>query len=125
MHQRMKRGLFAVAVAAASIAPVGRGPSASADEPSWEARLQQKSGTVVSVKFVLKTHLSFQGQSQDDESNREVRGVVVDASGLVMLANSSLEGDASGVLDEHVAETAIGVEPQHAAARPVFVARML
>jgi hypothetical protein len=48
--------------------------------------------SIVTVKFVLKTRMSFGGQTQDDESNSEVRGVAVDPSGIVMLANGSLEG---------------------------------
>jgi hypothetical protein len=47
----------------------------------WSKRLEEKSRSVVSVKYVLK----FQGGQGDRESNRMATGVVVDPSGVVMM----------------------------------------
>ncbi len=81
---------LAVALAALVLAPAV--PRALADGPSFESLLQQKSQAVVAVKFVLKTSFTVMGQAaQEQESNREVRGVLVDPSGLVMLSNSEFE----------------------------------
>ncbi len=83
------------AALAAALAAVVLSPAvsrAAADAPTFESLLQQKSQAVVAVKFVLKTSFSVMGQpAQDQESNREVRGVLVDPSGLVMLSNSDFE----------------------------------
>jgi hypothetical protein len=81
-------------LAAVGVLALAAGPLCAplcAEEPSYDAVLQAKAPSVVAVKFVLKANLSFGGQSQDQEQSREVRGALVDASGLVMLANSHLE----------------------------------
>jgi hypothetical protein len=83
------------ALAASLAAPFGDRP-ARADEPTWQARLDAKAGSVVCVRFVLKTRISMMGQTDEQERKSEARGAVVDPSGLVMLANGSLEGDFAG-----------------------------
>ena len=46
-----------------------------------------KSGPIVAVKLVLAVHIEMAGQGgQDQEENVVTRGVVVDASGLVMIS---------------------------------------
>ena len=81
--------LAALAVTAAS--PAVRDARAEGD-PAIEALMASKAPTVVAVKFVLKIKLSFGGRSQDQEASTEIRGTVVDPSGLVLVANDSLEG---------------------------------
>lgn len=76
---------LALAIPAAPLALAG-------GEPDYAALLEQKAPSVVTVKFVLKMRMSMGGQTQDDEQNADARGVVVDPSGLVMLANDSFEG---------------------------------
>ena len=91
----LARRLLAVPVVAA-LAGLVPAPAVAADpEPAFEAQLAEKAPAIVSVKFVLKTRMSMGGQSQDEESNQEIRGVVVDPSGLVMVANDGFDGGAS------------------------------
>ncbi len=82
--------LVAGFAAPASLAPV----ASAGDEPDYAAILEQRSPAVVTLKYVLKIRASQGGQSGDQERNAEARGVVVDASGLVMLSNDALEGGA-------------------------------
>jgi hypothetical protein len=88
-----RAGLLA---AAALLAALPALPASAAGDPALEALLQKRAPAVVSVKCVLKIHLTFQGQSQDREVNREVRGTAVDASGLVVVGTQSLEGVSIG-----------------------------
>jgi hypothetical protein len=83
-----------VAVAAAGASPAVREARADGD-PAIEALMAAKAPSVVSVKFVLKIKMSFGGQSQEQEAATEIRGTVVDPSGLVMVANDSIEGGLS------------------------------
>jgi hypothetical protein len=91
----MRRPPLALAVAALAAIPLLTPRTALAeDAPDWAGLLEQKSQAVVSVKFVLKMRLDFGGQTQENEENGEIRGVVADASGLVMISNDALEGNA-------------------------------
>jgi len=63
-------------------------PAAADDAAAASALLDAKAPTVVTVKFVVKMRHPQMG---DQETNADARGVVVDASGLVMLGNDSLE----------------------------------
>ena len=71
--------LLAVVLLAAS--------AVQADETDvYQKLIAQKAGPVVSVKFVLRIKISMAGQAgRERENNASAAGVVVDASGLVML----------------------------------------
>jgi hypothetical protein len=89
----MRRALVPLALAALAALPLLPRPACAAEEaPDYAALLEQKAPSVVSVKFVLKMRMNLGGQSQDNEDNGEIRGVVVDPSGLVMISNEALEG---------------------------------
>jgi S1-C subfamily serine protease len=60
---------------------------AADDEAAIETLFKDRAPAIVSVKFVLAITFNMQGESQKHEQNAEVRGVMIDASGLVMLAN--------------------------------------
>lgn len=62
--------------------------AAPADANVYQKLLEEKADSIVSIKYVLKIQMSFQGQSRDQELNNEVRGVVLNDKGLVMTANS-------------------------------------
>lgn len=64
---------------------------ARADEP-YARLLAEKSDLVVSVKYTLMVTLSAQGRTQDQEVSGSVTGIVVDASGLVMIPNTAIAG---------------------------------
>jgi hypothetical protein len=91
---RLRRAALTLAVACAGAVPAVREASAAGD-PAIEALVASKAASVVSVKFVMKMKLSFNGQSQEQEESTEIRGTVVDPSGLVLVANDSLEGGLS------------------------------
>ena len=91
MIKRFPRGPILSALAL-SLA-LGAGTALAAGDSALESLLAQRAPSIVSVKFVMKMRFGRPGGAmQEQEANREVRGVVVDASGLVLLANESLEG---------------------------------
>ncbi len=65
---------------------------AADDEAAIDALFKDRAPAIVSVKFVLTVTISHGGENQKQEQNSEVRGVMIDASGLVMLANDHLQG---------------------------------
>ena len=89
----MKRFPRGPTLAAALSLALGAGTALAAGDPALESLLAQRAPSIVSVKFVIKMRFGRPGGAmQEQEANREVRGLVVDASGLVLLANESLEG---------------------------------
>jgi len=74
----------ALALFVASALPARAGDDAA----TYETLLTAKAPAVVSIKFVLKANMG--GQTQ--ESNQEVRGTVIDPSGLILVGNDELDG---------------------------------
>jgi S1-C subfamily serine protease len=70
---------------AVGIAPRG---GACAEETAASVVLARRAPSIVHVKYVLKSTFSFGGQSQENESRRELAGVLVDETGLVMVSAS-------------------------------------
>lgn len=66
---------------------------AADDEAAIDALFQDRAPAIVSVKFVLVMTVSRGGENQKHEQNSEVRGVMIDPSGLVMLANDHFTVD--------------------------------
>lgn len=60
---------------------------AADDDAAIEALFKDRAPSIVSVKFVLTITFSMGGESQKHEQNAEVRAVLIDKGGLVMLAN--------------------------------------
>jgi hypothetical protein len=61
-------------------------PAKAAGEGEVMSRLiEAQTDSVVVVKFVLNVHMTFHGQSQDQEISGRVNGVMVDPVGLIML----------------------------------------
>jgi hypothetical protein len=68
-------------------------PLFGADEQAAiDGLFRDRAPAIVSVKFVLTTSISMGGENQKQENNAEVRGVMIDPSGLVMLANDHFHG---------------------------------
>jgi hypothetical protein len=63
---------------------VGGGRRASADD-GYAKHLDAKAASVVHVKYVAKLQFGRQGQTQEREVNGATAGIVVDASGVVMM----------------------------------------
>jgi hypothetical protein len=61
---------------------------AADDDAAIDALFKDRAPAIVSVKFVLAITFSMGGESQKHEQNAEARGVMIDSSGLVMLANN-------------------------------------
>ena len=78
----------AILVLAPSALGVGSTARAGDDAATYEALLAAKAPSVVAVKVVLQATAG----GKTEESNQEARGIVVDASGLVMVGNDDLEG---------------------------------
>jgi len=66
--------------------------NAHGQAPEWDKMVAQKSGSIVTVKLVLEMEISFGGQTQEEETRSEVRGVVVSEDGLIMMAAGPLSG---------------------------------
>ncbi|MHC4469550.1 MAG: S1 family peptidase [Planctomycetota bacterium] len=80
--------------AALIVALLAGAPLAAEDKPAevdWAKLMASKAPSIVSVKFVLKIQMSFMGQSRDQERNSEVRGVLVNDTGLVLTSNSHFD----------------------------------
>ena len=62
-----------------------------------KAILEARASSVVSVRAVIKTEMTFGGQSRDRESRVEFQGVIVDPSGLILCSSApfatSMEDD--------------------------------
>jgi hypothetical protein len=82
-----------VGASLALVAAVLAAPLAQAeDEGVYENLIDQKMASIVSVKLVLSVKVSHSGQViQEQDANIAATGVVVDASGLVMLPVSTFE----------------------------------
>jgi len=63
---------------------------AADDEAAIDALFKDRAPSIVCVKFVLTISFNMGGENQKREQNSEVRGVMIDPSGLVMLANDHL-----------------------------------
>ncbi len=95
----MTRKIFVLTLAA--VVALGCIPTANAEDgatteaKSVEAKLiESKGSSIVSLKFVLNAALNFQGQSMDREITGTATGVMIDATGLVMLPARSLDAAA-------------------------------
>lgn len=55
--------------------------------------LDRVAPSVVTVKVVIKTEINMMGQTQNEEQRSELQGVVVDASGLIMISNAEISAD--------------------------------
>lgn len=67
----------------------------AADEQgaALKALLESHAPSIVTVRCVLKTEIAVMGQQQEEESRANITGVVVDASGLVMISGSQINGN--------------------------------
>jgi hypothetical protein len=80
-------------LAAALALVLGAAPAtarAADDAAAYAALLEQRAPAIVTVKFVVK----MRSPAGDRESNADARGVVVDPTGLVMIAADALEPSA-------------------------------
>jgi hypothetical protein len=74
------------------------GASAIPDAPpAYEEHLGRISRSVLPVRAVLKIHATFSGQTADLEDETETTGVVVDASGTMLVSNTALGGTGSPI----------------------------
>ena len=63
------------------------------DGEAFSKLLTDKSPAIVSIKFVLKVNMGAMfGGGQEQESESEVNGVLIDAKGLVLCSNTQLAG---------------------------------
>lgn len=60
----------------------------------YQALLEQKAASVVTVRLVMKTEFNFGGQGQNRESREEVAGVLVSDDGMVLVSYDSFRSDA-------------------------------
>lgn len=72
-------------------------PQAFAEEGESPARrlIDARAASIVSIQFVKKSRISFMGQTQDEEANAEVRGVLLSTDGLVLTASAHFDGGAA------------------------------
>lgn len=71
----------------------GTYPTRAAETDEFKKLLEEKSRSLVTVKFVLKVQMGgMMGGMGDEESESEATGVLIDPKGIVLCANSQLEG---------------------------------
>ena len=63
----------------------------AADESEYQKWLEQKSPTLVTIKFVLKVKMGGM-MGGDQENDSEITGVMIDPKGLVLCSNTQLGG---------------------------------
>ena len=81
----------AAAILALLLSPTFIAPPAAAAEPQVIADiLARHAPAVVTIEAVVRTELKMGGQGEDQDSNLDLVGAVVDPSGLVMLWNSRI-----------------------------------
>ena len=81
----MKRIMYVLAAALLALPA----PAQAEDAPAptvHQALIDAKAGSIVSVKMVISLSGSVRGQTIDQEVNNTATGIIVDASGLVMLS---------------------------------------
>ena len=79
------------AVLAAVLAAAAAAPAVRAAEPqAVRALLDRHAPAIVSIEAVVRTEMQMGGQGEDQESNLDMVGAVVDPSGLIMLWNSRI-----------------------------------
>jgi len=91
---------------------------ATDDEAAIDALFKDRAPAIVSVKFVLTISVSHGGENRKQEQNSEVRGVMIDPSGLVMLANNYFSAPAQ--LVAMLRQRGGGVEAAPSAVKVLF-----
>lgn len=79
------------AMAAAFLFALPSPIQAGDDGVLYRSILEEKAGSIATVKLILKVKISFMGQGQEMENETEVPGVVVDEKGLIMIAGGALD----------------------------------
>ena len=88
----MHRKSIALMVGLAALAALPR-PAGAQPAGELAALLDRAAPSIVTVKVVIKTEMMAMGQSQSEETRTDLQGVVVDASGLVMISNAEISED--------------------------------
>jgi hypothetical protein len=83
---RGRRAAAWLALLLAAAAP----PAAAAEPQALRDLLARHGPAVVTIEAVVRTELKMGGQGEDQDSNLDLVGAVVDPSGLVMLWNSRI-----------------------------------
>jgi len=65
------------------------------DGKVYQRLLESKSPAIVTIKYVVKIEMAFGGMTQDQESRGEIRGIVVDESGLILTSSAPLSTEMS------------------------------
>jgi hypothetical protein len=67
--------------------------AAGHDETDITGILEAAAPSIVTVKVVIETEMRIMGQAQREETRTELKGVVADAGGLVMISNAEISAD--------------------------------
>ena len=62
------------------------------EPPPLHKLLAEKAASIVTLRCVLNVQITAMGQTQEEERNLEVAGVLVNKTGLVLTANTHFEG---------------------------------
>ncbi len=83
---------------------------ARADESeTYKALIDSKSKSVVTVRIVTKTEVSYGGRSQTNESRGEAQGVIVSKDGLILMSYSPFRSEDNGEISIKSTPTEIKV----------------
>ncbi len=91
MHVRLPIGRHRSRLAAFVAAVFAATLTARAAAPDVQKLIKEKSPALVTIKFVLKVSMPMMG-GEEQESETEITGVVVDPKGVVLCSNTQLAG---------------------------------
>ena len=103
-------------LALVAVAALATAPAAYADEEAvFQKLVQDQAGTVVSVKFVLNIKVTRGGQPviPPQEQSTTTTGVIVDKSGLILLAGDSFGVGGLGIPPQMRAQFEISAVPSN------------
>ncbi len=70
------------------------------DESAFQKILQDRAGSIVTLRVVSKLDMNMGGQGMSHEMRTEMQGVVVDKDGLIMVSNVFLNPYSLGMYDQ-------------------------
>ena len=86
----MNRLVLSVLTLGVMLALVGPATAGDDDDALYRKILEEKSTSIVMVKFLLKVHAQQGVRERNVELEREVAGILVNADGLVLISNTDL-----------------------------------
>lgn len=92
-EQRMPSARVLATAAFAVLLAAGAPARGDAQPEQLRNLIEAREGSIVVVRLVVKTQMTFFGESHEDESRAEIEGTIVDDAGLIMISGGPLTRD--------------------------------